>query len=173
MKYSAKLIILIYSLSFSVLGQNQMTASDVTGFFLNEMKNKEYFNASEYVSQEELSWLKNSTIPLLKNDEFLDSFELDKLSDQGISDLTESEIFALWSMLVWERRDKSFGSFQPANVLGEVSESEKVSHVVVRDIVNPIYEAVVYTLVNENGSWKIKLPRIIRGTVTIYQRVST
>lgn len=103
-----------------------MTASDVTGFFLSEMKNKEYFNAAKYVSQDELGWLKNSTIPLLKNDEFLDSFELDELSDQEINELTESEVFALWSMLVWERRDKSFGSFQPENILGEVSESKKV-----------------------------------------------
>ncbi len=150
-----------------------MTALEVTGSFLSEMKNKAYFNASKYVSQEELSWLKGSTVQLLKDDKFLDSFELDKLSDKEINELTELESFALWSMLVWERRDKRFGSYQPANILGEVSESEMVSHVVVRDIVNPIHEAVVYTLINENGAWKIKLPRIVRGTVEIYQRVST
>ncbi len=160
-------------MSFTALGKEQMTATEITGSFLNEMKSKNYFNAANFISKAELTWLKNSTIPLLKNTTFLDTLELEPLTEGEISELTESDIFDLWAMLAWEFRDKSFGTYKPDNIIGEVAENAKTVHVVVRDIANESHEAVVYTLVNENGLWKIKLPRIVRGAVEIYQRVST
>ncbi|WP_421974561.1 hypothetical protein [Pseudoalteromonas sp. SSM20] len=138
--------------------------------FLSSMKDKNYKKASEYISKSDLTWLAQSTIPLLNNSEFLDMYGLEKLTESDIKELNHSDIFELWSYIAWESRDKNFGNYVPENVLGTVKENSNIAHVVVRDIASSEHEAEVYSLELVTQSWQLKLPRIIRGTLSVYEK---
>lgn len=162
--------ILIIFLSFNVMGNELEMPQSIVSKFLSNMKDKNYEKASEYISKSDLSWLAQSTEPLLSNSEFLEMYGLEKLTENDIKELNHGDIFELWSYIAWESRDKNFGSFVPDNVLGTVKENGNIAHVVVRDIANPEHEAVVYSLELVAKSWQLKLPRIIKGSLTIYEK---
>ncbi|KNC68984.1 hypothetical protein AC626_01765 [Pseudoalteromonas rubra] len=76
-----------------------------------------------------------------------------------------------FALLVWDARDWSFGSYQAQIILGAVQEGSASAYVVVRDIIHPHHEAMVYTLVLESNVWRLMLPRIIKGSLTLYERM--
>ncbi|WP_404394065.1 hypothetical protein [Pseudoalteromonas phenolica] len=165
------LLFLFLFLSTPVFAKETNSPIHAVSSFLENMKSKNYSTASTFISKAELKWLKQSTLPLLKNKEFIESYGIQSLDDNEISSLTDGDIFELWSYIALEIRDKSFGSYVPENVLGSIRENDILAHVVVKDIINPEHEALVYTVNLEENTWKIKLPRIVKGTVTISKKI--
>ncbi|KAF7786128.1 hypothetical protein PRUB_a0597 [Pseudoalteromonas rubra] len=158
-------------MSFNAVSNEIDEPEIVVANFLSQMKVKDYIEASKYISDTELNWLFQVSVPLLRNPEFLGIYDLEALSQSEVKALGKSGVFELWSLLAWDARDKSFGSYQPQNILGTVREGSASAYVVVRDITHPHHEAMVYTLVLESNVWRIMLPRIIKGSVTLYERM--
>lgn len=165
------LLFIFLFLSTPLFAKEANSPINTVSSFLESMKSKNYSTASTFILKAELKWLKQSTLPLLKNKEFIESYGIPSLDNNEISSLTDADIFELWSYIALEIRDKSFGSYAPENVLGSIRENDILAHVVVKDIINPEHETLVYTVNLEENTWKIKLPRIIKGTVTISNRV--
>lgn len=163
-------LILLAFLSFNAMGNEHKIPENVVAKFLVNMKDKNYIKASEYISKSDLIWLSQSTVPLLSNPEFLDMYGLKNLTQSDIKELDHSDIFELWSYIAWESRDKNFGSYVPENIIGSVKESNNVAHVVVRDITNQEHEAVVYSLELVTNRWQLKLPRIIKGSLVVFEK---
>ncbi|SFC11837.1 hypothetical protein [Pseudoalteromonas denitrificans] len=160
------LILLLNSLN--VMAKTIESPADIVDKFLSEMKVKNYYEAAEYVAKSELLWLKEATKPLLYKKSFYEDFELEPLGEKDIKEILENDAFEFWSQLTWETRGKNFGLYEPENILGFIKEKEDIAHVVVRDLIYEERDPVVYTLVLESKQWRVKLPRIFKGTVYIY-----
>lgn|GEM_PF-6147626 len=170
MKLLKYVLISIVFFSFHSFSKESEIPQNVVAKFLSNMKNKNYYQASGYITDSDLTWLTKSTKPLLNNQEFLEMHGLENFNKDEIEEFNKNDIFELWSYIVWEFRDKNFGSYDPKNILGSIKENENIAHVIVRDITNQEHEAVVYTLELEKQKWRLKLPRIIKASLTIFQK---
>ena len=170
MKLLKYISIFIIFITFNTSSNEVEMPQSIVAKFLSSMKDKNYNQASEYITDSDLAWLIASSKPLLNNPVFLEMHGLENLGQSEINEFNQSDIFELWSYIAWESRDKGFGSYDQKNILGYVKESENIAHVVTRGIVNKENDAEVYTLELIKNKWRLKLPRIIKGSVSVFER---